>query len=145
MLDRIRRKLFLSMKIIGSDNPSTSENASLCSGELIDILRKGSSALTRSDGGMDLTRFLDTNIAEILDFSRSREDARDAKIKHDLTAETKEDAEVDGKLLQDAEEAERQLLSGVAQVRCRLFEGKMVHRAQNNQQIAAEWAEKDQS
>lgn len=137
MLDRIRRKLFLSVKIMGSDNTSSSDNTSLGSHELMDILRKGSSALSHSDNGMNLARFLDASIMDILDHSKSLENKRDAKIKQEFKAE--EVDEEDAEMLLDAEEEEKRLLSGVAQVQSRLFEGKMVHKQQNNSQIAQEW------
>ena len=40
MLDRIRRKLFLSLRIMSSDSPSSSENMSLSTAELKEILRR---------------------------------------------------------------------------------------------------------
>ncbi|KAG6830939.1 hypothetical protein H0H92_013867 [Tricholoma furcatifolium] len=136
MLDRIRRKLFLSLKIMASDNPTSSENTSLGYGELINILRRGSSALAHSDGGMNLARFLEANVEDILQHSRSLENRRDAKIKGDME---KQEESTNEQLLLDAEEEERRLLSGVAQVQSRLFEGKLVQRYQNNAQIAEEW------
>jgi SWI/SNF-related matrix-associated actin-dependent regulator of chromatin subfamily A member 5 len=137
MLDRIRRKLFLSVKIMGSDNASSTENTTLGSNELMDILRKGSSALANSEDGLKLSEFLKADISDILRESRSLENARDAKMKKELKVE---DGQVsDAKLILDAEEEERRLLSGVAQVQSRLFEGKIVYRAQNNTEIANEW------
>ncbi|KDQ15288.1 hypothetical protein BOTBODRAFT_187400 [Botryobasidium botryosum FD-172 SS1] len=141
MLDRIRRKLFLSVKLMGSTsaNPSADSsdaNSSLGSSELIDILRKGSSALTSSDDEMSLAQFLDAPISEILDLSRAKETARDAKMKQELA----EDASIDTQLLHAAEEEQARLLSGVAQVRSRLFEGKVVNRA-SNEEIKQEWEE----
>ena len=139
MLDRIRRKLFLSVKVMGgSDNPS-SDNSQLGRSEVLDILRKGSSALSRSDDGMSLGRFLDASITDILNDSRSRENIRDAKMKKEVdTGGSSMTTEIDEKLLVDAEAEERALLSGVAQVQSRLFEGKVVQN-QNNKQIADEW------
>jgi len=137
MLDRIRRKLFLSLKIMGSTDGSSSETMGMGSNELMDILRRGSSALTTSDAKLNLARFLEAGILDILEESRSLEKFRVTKIKRDLKVE-----EVDGgddKLLLDAEEEERRLLSGVAQVQSRLFEGKMVQRQQSNSEIANEW------
>lgn len=134
MLDRIRRKLFLSVKIMGSNN-SSSENASLGSSELLDILRKGSSALMRTDG-MDLSRFLGASLAEILQDSKKIEGMRDAVIKRDVKKE--ECTENDVKLLEDAEDEERRLLSGVAQVQSRFFEGRIIQR-KSNIEIANEW------
>lgn len=136
MLDRIRRKLFLSVKIMGSDNPSSGDTTSLGSRELIDILRKGSSALSHSDNGMNLARFLDAGMADIIEHSKTLESKRDAKIRKDLKDEGGVD---DEQLALDAEEEERRLLSGVAQVQSRLFEGKLVNRAKSNAEIADEW------
>lgn len=150
MLDRIRRKLFLSLKVMTSTPSSspTEDNSQLKTTELMDILRKGSSALSRSDVGMDLGTFLDAPIQQILDDSREREGVRDAKLKkelvssHDVPDDTAGAAlEIDEKVLLDAEEEERRLLSGVAQVQSRLFEGKFIKRNQNNSQIAQEWQE----
>jgi SWI/SNF-related matrix-associated actin-dependent regulator of chromatin subfamily A member 5 len=147
MLDRIRRKLFLSLKVMTSSTSSsttTEDNSQLKTTELMDILRKGSSALSRSDVGMDLGTFLDTPIQQILDDSREREGTRDAKLKKELVASddtAATDLEIDEKILLDAEEEEQKLLSGVAQVQSRLFEGKFVKRNQDNRQIAQEWQE----
>jgi SWI/SNF-related matrix-associated actin-dependent regulator of chromatin subfamily A member 5 len=140
MLDRIRRKLFLSLKVMGSDNAATTENSTLGYSEVMDILRKGSSALSSVDDGMSLARFLDANIEDVLNESRSREIAREAKMKNELggNAQSKQDGQSDTRLLEDAEE-EKRLLSGIAQVKCRLFEGKMVSHVQDNKGIAKEW------
>jgi SWI/SNF-related matrix-associated actin-dependent regulator of chromatin subfamily A member 5 len=136
MLDRIRRKLFLSVKVMGSDNLTDNEKSDLGTKELLDILRRGSSAL--SSEGMDLGYFLKANIQEILEQSKSVDNIRDAKAKKDVLGVAHEVA--DDCLLNDAEEEERQLLSGVAQVQCRLFEGNWVERRnQDNVQIANEW------
>ena len=62
---------------------------------------------------------------------------RDAKLKKELNATG---VEIDSKLLVDAEAEERELLSGVAQVQSRLFEGKVVQN-QGNKEIAEEWRE----
>jgi SWI/SNF-related matrix-associated actin-dependent regulator of chromatin subfamily A member 5 len=137
MLDRIRRKLFLSMKIMASDNPSSSKHTNLGSNELVDILRKGSSALATSDIGMNFARFLKASVCDILEESRSLEKSREVKIKQELKVEAVDDG--DEKYILDAEEEERRLLSGVAQVQSRLFEGKMVHRQQSNSETANEW------
>ena len=152
MLDRIRRKLFLSLKVMSSntvnscDDKESQESAQqLKQAELLDILRKGSSAISREETGMDFGRFLNVPIDAILEESRAREDARVARMKKDLatgdSGKSAVKAENTAQLLQDAEEEERQLLSGVAQVQSRLFEGQVVNRRQNNQQIAQEWKE----
>ena len=58
------------------------------------------------------------------------------------TAVKKEKVEEDdAELLLDAEEEEQRLLSGVAQVQSRLFEGRVVQRAKDNRQISQEWYE----
>ncbi|EPQ55573.1 hypothetical protein GLOTRDRAFT_121142, partial [Gloeophyllum trabeum ATCC 11539] len=139
MLDRIRRKLFLSVKVMGSDNPSADESSALKSKELMDILRKGSSALTQNSNDMDLQTFLDAPVSKILDASRSCEDRKEAKVKHELAPEATEAK--DDKLLAAAEEEEKALLGGVAQVQSRLFEGQYVPRTKpaNNKEIAQEW------
>jgi SWI/SNF-related matrix-associated actin-dependent regulator of chromatin subfamily A member 5 len=141
MLDRIRRKLFLSVKVMGgSDNPASSETQ-LGRSDVMDILRKGSSALSGADDGMSLERFLEAPISDILTESRSRENVRDAKMKKELDADgCAPTVVIDEKLLLDAEAEERALLSGVALVQSRLFEGKVVEN-KNNKQIADEWQE----
>ncbi|KDQ50600.1 hypothetical protein JAAARDRAFT_63080 [Jaapia argillacea MUCL 33604] len=139
MLDRIRRKLFLSVKVMGSDNPSGGEHSGMRSEELMDILRKGSSALERNNDGMDLEEFLDAPINTILEHSRSRETVREAKMKHEMGVKEKNEEENDEKLLAAAEDEEAALLSGVAQVQSRLFDGRLVQR--NNKEIAEEWQE----
>lgn len=152
MLDRIRRKLFLSLKVMSSntaaDGKEEEKGQQLKKAELMDILRKGSSAISGEETGMDVGRFLNAPIDAILEESRAREGVRDARMKKDLAIrgdseidESAVKAEETEKLLQDAEEEERRLLSGVAQVQSRLFEGQVVHRRQNNQQIAQEWKE----
>lgn len=137
MLDRIRRKLFLSVKVMGSENHATGDESSgYKADELLDILRKGSSALSSGIVGMEFSRFLCAPIQEIFDASREHDDRRIAKAKH--FEGVKE--HVDERLLQDAEEEERKLLMGVAQVQSRLFEGKVIKRP-SNAEIASEWKE----
>lgn len=146
MLDRIRRKMFLSLKVMSSSTSSSpdDDNTQLKTTELLDILRKGSSALSRSDVGMDLGTFLKAPIQEILDDSREREGVRDAKLKKEMVSSHDTAEEIDDKTLLDAEEEERKLLSGIAQVQSRLFEGKLIKRNQNNHEIAQEWQELQQ-
>jgi SWI/SNF-related matrix-associated actin-dependent regulator of chromatin subfamily A member 5 len=140
MLDRIRRKLFLSLKVMSADSSASTNGSNLGSTELLDILRKGSGALSDADDGMGLAQFLDADIEEILSESRSRESIREAKLKHELCDELdNEDDQPDEHLLKDAEEEEARLLSGIAQVKCRLFEGKVVNRVRDNKDIAKEW------
>jgi SWI/SNF-related matrix-associated actin-dependent regulator of chromatin subfamily A member 5 len=87
---------------------------------------------------MNLSGFLEANIEEILEESRSLEKSREVKIKRELKVEEAVDCGNE-KLLLDAEEEERRLLSGIAQVQSRLFEGKVVQRQQSNSEIANEW------
>lgn len=141
MLSRIYKKMFLSFKVMGgSDNPTNSDNAQqLGRSEVMDILRKGTSALSRADDGMKLSTFINAPIGEVLDYSRSLDSIRDAKMKKELDAQGLDvKVEIDEKLLLDADEEERKLLSGVEQVQSRLFEGKVISR-QNNKEIADEW------
>ncbi|KAH9924947.1 P-loop containing nucleoside triphosphate hydrolase protein [Amylocystis lapponica] len=138
MLDRIRRKLFLSLKVMGTDSTSSDEqNTALKTNELLDILRRGSSALSGAGDGMGLAHFLAAPIGEILEASRVRDGVRAAKRRRfeGGLAETGEQ-----KLVEDAEQEERQLLMGIAQVQSRLFEGRVVQ-AKQNSEIAKEWRE----
>ncbi|KAF5382406.1 hypothetical protein D9757_009814 [Collybiopsis confluens] len=134
MLDRLRRKLFLSVKTMGADHLSSSgasADPAMGTSVLLDILRKGSSALM-TDDYMDLTKFIQAPISEILAMSKAREEARDVKLERTLSdggvsGDSGSDARTRD-LLKEAEEEERRLLSGVARVSCRLFEGRMLER-----------------
>jgi SWI/SNF-related matrix-associated actin-dependent regulator of chromatin subfamily A member 5 len=143
MLDRIRRKLFLSLKVMGGsgDSASSDTKSGLGTSELMDILRKGSSALSRDDNdGLDLDRFLSASVDEIMDVSRRREGKKDVKMKCELGDETVAKEEQD--LMRDIEAEEKKLLSGIAQVHSRLFEGRIVNEAKmSNKDIAKEWLE----
>jgi SWI/SNF-related matrix-associated actin-dependent regulator of chromatin subfamily A member 5 len=147
MLDRIRRKLFLSLKVMGGDTASSDDNSSLGTSELMEILRKGSSALSRSgDDGLDLNQFLAASVEDILEASRKREGKKDIKLKRELgdASETKQE-DIKEEELQDIEEEEKKLLSGIAVVQSRLFEGQIVKAAEkkrnSNKDIANEWQE----
>ncbi|KAJ7664940.1 P-loop containing nucleoside triphosphate hydrolase protein [Mycena rosella] len=125
MLDRIRRKLFLSAKIIGDEaGPNGGPNVGMGGSELMSILRRGSSALTSSDDEMNLEKFRTASLAEILEVSRARNDVHDARVKHELKMEVDET-----NLLRSAEAEEKQLLSGVARVQSYLFEGTLLERS----------------
>lgn len=146
MLERIRRKLFLSLKIMSSGNDqSSTENNQLRSSELLDILRRGSSALADSEtGGMTLQQFSDTSIDAIFEQSRALDRSRTAKQQHDVHINPSQAMVENGldenQLLRNAEDEEKMLLSGVAQVQSRLFEGKIVTRGRpSNKEIASEW------
>ena len=146
MLDRIRRKLFLSLKVIGSAEVSSSEDPSLGTAELLDILRRGSSALSTEGDEMTLAKFLKAPIEDILEMSRKMDKVKDAKMKSELPVDQvdkvkTEDVEVnpDHRTLRDIEEEEMRLLKGIALVQSRLFEGKLVQRGSGNKDIARAW------
>ena len=138
MLDRLRRKLFLSLKLLGTEgNQNDRKDPAMKTHELLDILRKGSSALSRIES-LPLSKFLDSSIDEILAASRSQDDLRSVKVKKDLGHDVEGEEE---KLVLSLEEEEKKLLSGVAQVQSRLFEGRVIQRAKDNKEVAAEWQE----
>ncbi|KAG9310832.1 P-loop containing nucleoside triphosphate hydrolase protein [Chiua virens] len=151
MLDRIRRKLFLSLKVMSSNTThdgkeSDEEAQKLKKTEVMDILRRGSSAISGEETGMNFGRFLNAPIDAILEESRAREGTRNARMRKDLSnggngSDKSAVKQEDEKLLRDIEEEESRLLSGVVQVQSRLFEGQVVSRPQSNQQIAQEWKE----
>ena len=147
MLDRIRRKLFLSLKVIGSAEVSSSEDSFLGTSELVDILRRGSSALSTDGGEMTLAKFLKAPIEDILEVSRKMDKVKDTKIKSGLPAnelnkvkiEQGLDVAIDQQALRDVEEEEMRLLKGIALVQSRLFEGKVVQKGSGNKEIARAW------
>lgn len=147
MLDRIRRKLFLSLKVIGSAEDSHSEDSSLGTAELLDILRRGSSALSTEGDEMTLARFLKAPIEDMLEVSRKMDEVKQVKIKLELPAnqvtrvktEDGVGAGLNPPILRDVEEEEMRLLSGIALVQSRLFEGKFVQRGTGNKDIARAW------
>ncbi|KZO91803.1 hypothetical protein CALVIDRAFT_557967 [Calocera viscosa TUFC12733] len=122
MLDRIRRKLFLSLRIMNNPGSSSEDDAaSMKTDELLSILRNGSSALDAENAAIDFDNFVSAPIDEILRNSRRKQDVREAKIREDVDGEA-----MDAQLEQDVAEEQERLLSGVAAVRCRLFEGKLL-------------------
>jgi len=147
MLDRIRRKLFLSLKVIGSTEISPSEDSSLGTKELVDILRRGSSALSTDGDEMTLAEFLKAPIEDILEVSRKMDKVKETKVKSELSAdkvnkvkgEDGVDVGFDRRALRDVEEEEMRLLKGVALVQSRLFEGKVVKKESGNKDIARAW------
>ena len=143
MLDRIRRKLFLSLKVIGSAEVSPSEDSSLGATELLDILRRGSSALSTEGDEMTFAKFLKAPIEDILEVSRKMDKIKDTKVKSVLPAdhvsEVKTEDGMDAQVLRDVEEEERRLLKGIALVQSRLFEGKLVQKGSGNKDIAMAW------
>lgn len=147
MLDRIRRKLFLSFKVIGSAEVSPSEDPSLGTAELLDILRRGSSALSTEGDEMTLSKFLKAPIDQILEVSRKMDMVKETKMRSELPAneinkvKTENDVGtgLDLQPLRDVEEEEMRLLNGIALVQSRLFEGKLVQRGSGNKDIARAW------
>jgi SWI/SNF-related matrix-associated actin-dependent regulator of chromatin subfamily A member 5 len=122
-----------------SDNPSSDDKAAqLGKSDLMDILRKGSSALASEDassvsGAVDFERFLAAPLADLLAASRAKDVARDARARADAGEPMGITVEADGRdeeqLRRDAEAEEAVLLRGVAQVQSRLFEGRLVTQA----------------
>ena len=149
MLDRIRRKLFLSLKVVGSTEVSPSEDSTLGTSELMDILRRGSSALSTDGDGMTLAKFLKAPIEDILEVSRKMDKVKETKIKSELPADRVSKVEagdgmdvgLDRQALRDVEDEEMRLLKGVALVQSRLFEGKVVQKEKGsgNKDIARAW------
>ncbi|KAI0344484.1 hypothetical protein BDW22DRAFT_1412345 [Trametopsis cervina] len=147
MLDRIRRKLFLSLKVMNTAASSSDDvdetDISMKRAELMSILRKGSSAISGVDGGLTLGQFLSSPIAPILEASRTHDDARALKIKKEAGGALNIKQEDEERLIGDAEEEERRLLQGVAQVQSRLFEGRIVSKgktqSKTNKETAEEW------
>jgi len=146
MLDRIRRKLFLSLKVVGSTEVSPSEDPTLGTSELMDILRRGSSALSTDGDDTTLAKFLKAPIEEILEVSRKMDKVKETKIKSELPANQVNkvkaegmDVGLDRQALRDVEEEEMKLLKGVALVQSRLFEGKVVQKGSGNKDIAKDW------
>ena len=117
------------------------QNGSLKRNELMAILRKGSSAISGVDSGLTLSQFLSLPIEDILQASRVHDDVRATKMKKEVGGDV--GGEVEEKMLFDAEEEERRLLQGVAQVQSRLFEGRLVGRAvekkKSDKEVAEEW------
>lgn len=147
MLDRIRRKLFLSLKVIGSAEVAPSEESSLGTAELMDILRRGSSALSTDGDELTLAKFLKAPIEYILEVSRKMDKVKETKVKSELPAdqidkikaEGDADAGLDQRALRDVEKEEMRLLKGIALVQSRLFEGKLVEKGSGNKDIAEAW------
>lgn len=153
MLDRIRRKLFLSLKVMsstsaapaaeGPSKPGPKAGAKMGVKEMMDILRDGSSALTSTDDGMSLKTFLGAGWDEVVSVSRRREGVKDAIMRRDIKREEGggdvEEEEDAGVSELDMEEEQRKMLAGVAQVKSRLFEGQLV--ARSNKDIADEWTD----
>lgn len=134
---RLRRKLYLSVKVMSSDSQQNANmDPALKTHELMQILRKGTSVLARweaDSADKGLSAFLSAPIGEILARSKQQENLRDFKIKCEVG-----EAMEDEKLEVDLAEEEQKLLSGIVQVQTRLFEGK--HHEKDNRALAKEWS-----
>ena len=120
---------------MSSDAESKETNTALKAHELMQILQKGTCALARWEADSvdkGLSAFLSSSIGKILARSKQTEDLRDFKVKQEAG-----EAMEDKKLAFDLEEEERKLLSGIAQVQTRLFEGR--HHQKEEEVFTEEW------
>ncbi|KAF8512943.1 SNF2 family N-terminal domain-containing protein [Hysterangium stoloniferum] len=138
MLDRLRRKLFLSCKVMTeTDGDSNKVESALKTNELLQVLKRGTSALARWEGtssDKNLSAFQSSSLEEILARSKRTEDLREFKIKREAGKTMHDET-----LAVDIEEEEKKLLSGIAQVQTRLFEGR--HHKRSEKAFAKEWEE----
>ncbi|KZO91804.1 hypothetical protein CALVIDRAFT_335743 [Calocera viscosa TUFC12733] len=120
MLDRICRKLWLSLRIMNNPGCSSEDDAaSMKLDELLSILRNGSSILGAKNSAMDFDNFVSAPIDEILRWSRRKQDLREAQIREDI-----DDEAMAAMFKADAKKEKERLLSGVANVESRLVEGR---------------------
>ncbi|GJJ09319.1 hypothetical protein Clacol_003541 [Clathrus columnatus] len=140
MLDRLRKKLFLSCKVmteVSKSQESKNKNDGMSTHELLSILRRGTSAVARwgsdsSDRG--LSAFLSSSLEEILARSKRTGDLRNYKIKQEVGEAC------DGEdLSAELEREEKKLLSNVSVVRTRYFEGQWHER--DERALSVEWTE----
>ncbi|KAL8276276.1 hypothetical protein RQP46_011304 [Phenoliferia psychrophenolica] len=160
-LTRLRKKLYLSAKVMGGMHNATSTRPAdeevdgapavpekseddaprMTRGELAGILRGGASALAKwgSDGEKDpFYQFRDATFADLRERGRQRDEKKEVGIKVEvgekITEEQKKQLEA------EEEEAERLLLAGREAVQARNFEGA-VHKnvKQSNSDIRREW------
>ncbi|KAI5479678.1 nucleosome remodeling complex ATPase subunit (Snf2h) [Pseudohyphozyma bogoriensis] len=151
-LTRLRKKMYLSAKVMGSMRNATSSNGPedeevvqqreddaprMTRNELASILRGGASALGRwgSDSGDAYAAFRDTSFADLRERGRQRDEQKEAGLK--LEAGEAVDEATKKRLEEEEEEAERLLLEGKEAVQARKFEGA-VHK-QTNADIRNEW------
>ncbi|GAA5946579.1 hypothetical protein JCM3765_000305 [Sporobolomyces pararoseus] len=158
MLTRLRKKLYLSAKVMGSmrnlneqaaaggeadgDEAAQKEDEApkMSRGELAGILRGGASALGRwsNDDGTDpFNSFKASTIVEIVERGKDRDENKEAGIKLELGENLSEEQKK--KLEKEEEEAEALLLAGREAVQSRKFEGKMY--GASNSDIRQEWQE----
>lgn len=133
---RLRKKLFLSCKVMTeTSNNADSDQDGMGARELLNILRRGTSAVARweadsSDRG--LSAFLSASLEEILTRSKQTERLRDNKLKHEAGEMTDND-----NLVEELEQEEQELLSNATVVRTRFFEGQW-HR-KDEKALNQEW------
>ncbi|KAL8279227.1 hypothetical protein RQP46_008264 [Phenoliferia psychrophenolica] len=148
MLGRIRKKLYLSAKVMSGmqntaqngnrvdrdeDDAVDSEKAPKMSrSELTSILRGGTGAIAKwgTDGANGFAEFRDASLADLLARGKERDNKKEVEIQVDAGEEV--DPERRRQLAQEAdEEEERLLLAGKELVRSREFEGKTWHKSTN--------------
>lgn len=154
MLSRLRKKLYLSLKIMevnngngeqATDETIAEENMKMSTGELCAILRGGARvfdnanlAQTSSDPTEDedledirsgYRGFIDSSFEEILEKARQEEQKTKIKL----------EKEVNGEQSVEDEKEELELLQGIEVVRTRMFEGKKYLANRSQKQIGEDW------
>ncbi|GAA6009228.1 hypothetical protein JCM11491_004237 [Sporobolomyces phaffii] len=160
MLTRLRKKLYLSAKVMGAmrnvneraraaadgglltQDESTQqqeEAPKMTRGELAGILRGGAGSLgrwTNSDGSDPFDTFKASTFDEIIERGKARDETKEVGIKLEL-GEVELSQEQKMKLEREEEEAEALLLAGREAVRTRQFQGKLY--TASNKDIRQEW------
>ncbi|EGG10256.1 uncharacterized protein MELLADRAFT_94587 [Melampsora larici-populina 98AG31] len=155
MLSRLRKKLYLSLKIMEANNGNqeqetaetieTEEKMKMSTGELCAILRGGarvfdnansvqSSSVPMEDEDLEDIRsgyrgFIDSSFEEILETARQEEQKTKQKLEN----------EVNGEQSVEDEKEELELLQGIERVRTRMFEGKKYLANRSQKQIGEDW------
>ncbi|KAH9817990.1 SNF2 family N-terminal domain-containing protein [Melampsora americana] len=155
MLSRLRKKLYLSLKIMEANHGDqeqeraetieTEEKMKMSRGELCAILRGGArvfdnatSVQTSSDPTDDedledirsgYRGFIDSSFEEILE--KARQEEQEAKLKLEKS--------VNGEKSVEDEKEELELLQGIEVVRTRMFEGKKYLATRSQKQIGEDW------
>ncbi|GAA5869471.1 hypothetical protein JCM16303_000482 [Sporobolomyces ruberrimus] len=159
MLTRLRKKLYLSAKVMGSmrnrneqeggidgdvegagEKPSKEDEApKMTRGELAGILRGGAGALAKwsnTDGSDPFETFKASTFDEITERGKARDETKESGIKLELGLGEELTEEQKKKLEKEEEEAEALLLAGREAVQSRKFEGKMYTA---NTELQKEW------
>ncbi|GJN87261.1 hypothetical protein Rhopal_000209-T1 [Rhodotorula paludigena] len=156
-MTRLRKKLYLSVKIMGSMRDPTQdkdleqedvgaaqnddEAPRMTRGELVSILRAGTGALAAKwdkEDGDPFTAFRDTSFADLCERGRKRDEDKDAGLKRELGESITEEERA--RLEEEEREAEEALLAGREAISSRKFEGKLY--TATNADIRKEWQEK---